>query len=262
MQYTESELKDKVLTDSRFQDIGNLPSNFFPYPNFKKLYIRPFNFGELKFVSKAAALKEVSHLIRAIDLVISENVNELSIGDFYYILMWLRIHSFPKTPLVVEWHCPEQVLTNKETCVIVPNDASFVEPSDPENYEMRYCATHNTELIHMTSVEIYSLDETNFQALPEGFDFPRVKHLEDIQTAVKDPELQFIAGAAQWIEGDTFADKIKKLEDQPDLSMYNMAFALNEKIQHGVGESTTLTCRHCRGKQPFVIAIDALTFFR
>lgn len=264
MKYDEKGMQN-ILNDSRYQDIGNLPSNFFPY-DFKKLYIRPFTVNELRLVSKAATLKEMSHLIRAIDLVTTEDASNFTIGDFYYILMWLRIHSMPKTPYVIEWHCHEGVVTHKTEGSIIPNDANFKLPEDEENWEVKDCNTHNSEVIHMTDVEIICIED-DFPGLPNDgpleFDFPRARHLQDIQEALKDPELNLLVGPAQWIkDGDTIEDKINILATQSDLQVFDDAAAINDTVIHGIAETAMLTCRTCLKKTPHTLVLDALSFFR
>ena len=264
MKYDEAGLR-AVMNDSRYQDIGNLPSNFFPY-DYKQLYIRPFTVNELKLVSKAAVMKELSHLIRAIDLVITEDASNLTIGDFYYILMWLRIHSMPKTPYVVEWHCHESVLTNVNDGTIILNDHNFKVPENEEDYEVKDCSTHNSEVIHMTDVEIITLED-DFAGLPQDgaleFDYPRARHLQEIQEALLDPELNLLVGPAQWIkEGDTIEDKINILATQSDLQVFDDAAALNESVVYGISETATLTCRACSKKTAHTLMLDALSFFR
>lgn len=291
MKYTEIEMRG-ILADSRYQDIGNLPSNFYPYEKdgLKKLYIRPFTVKELRLVSKAAMLKDLSHLHRAVNLVCAYDSESLSAGDFYYVLMWLRIHSMPKTPYVVEWHCQEPVIVNKETGRRILNDESHYIPEDEENWKIQTCDAHNSEVIYMASVDILTLDEENYSGIPnEGgsvlFDFPRARILQELIEAQKDPELQLIIGAAQWVSDEnlvaeqvpvkkgeepitrmvpalTLAQKIKVLEDQPDLQAFDDAAVINETIIHGVSEQTTLTCRDCMLKTPHKLVIDPFSFFR
>lgn len=264
MKYDEAGLRE-VLNDSRYQDIGNLPSNFFPY-DYKQMHIRPFTVNELKLVSKAATLKEMSHLIRAIDLVTTVDASNLTIGDFYYILMWLRIHSMPKTPYVIEWHCHEGVLTHKEDKTIILNDMTFKVPENEEDYTVEDCGTHNSEVIHMTNVDIVCIED-DFEGLPNDgpleFDFPRARHLQGIQEALQDPELNLLVGPAQWIkDGDTIEEKISILGTQSDLQVFDDAAALNEHIVHGIRETSTLTCRSCLKKNQHTLILDALSFFR
>jgi hypothetical protein len=266
MKYSDTELRG-VLTDGRYQDIGNLPSNFYPYPGETKMYIRPFTIKELKLVSKAAILKDMNHLIRAVDLVTTMDAGNLSVGDFFYVLMWLRIHSMPKTPYVVEWHCKEAVLVHKTDDRRIMNDLSFKIPEDEQNWKVENCTAHNSEVVHMTNVEIITLDETNFDGLPQNgiveYDFPRARNIQEVQEAYNDPELKLIVGAAQWIkQGDTLEAKIAVLENQDDLQALDDAAVINETIVHGIAETTTLTCRECLKRTPHSLVLDALSFFR
>lgn len=269
MKYDEAESK-ALLLDGRYQDIGNLPSGFVPY-DFQSIYIRPFTVRELRLVSKAAVLKETQHLLRAIDLVISVDVNEITIGDFYYILMWLRIHSMPKTPYVIEWHCEVPVFVSLATKQRVFYDSLEFNPlvlaAEEAKYKQENCGTHNSEIIHMSDVKILSLDDSTFEALPGAmgaveFDFPRVRNLVEIQEALIDPELKLIVGPAQWIKGPTLKDKLDILESTPDLDIFDAASVLNEQVIHGIQETTTLTCRGCGIKRPHSLTLDALSFFR
>lgn len=265
MKFDPAELKAKIA-DSTYQNIGNLPSNFFPY-DYKELYIRPFTVKELRLVSKAAMLKDISHLLRAVDLVTTQDAGDLSVGDFYYVLMWLRIHSMPKTPYVVEWHCDEGIITNKVTGARIMNDETFAVPEDEDNWDVVPCDAHNSEVIHMTNVEIITLDETNFDVLPQNgvveFDFPRARNIQDMQEALKNPELKLLVGAAQWVKaGATLEDKIAVLEAQSDIQSFDDAAVLNQTIVHGIAETTVLTCRNCVKKTPNNLILDALSFFR
>jgi len=263
MVYDEKGLKG-VLTNPVFQDIGNLPSNFYPY-TFKELYIRPFTVQELRLISKAAVLNEMQHVVRAVDLCITQDANDLTIGDFYYVLMWLKIHSTPKSPYVVEWHCPELVYRNIETGNLIFNDNNFKAPEgdDAKLYKLEPCGCHNTELVHITDIDIIQLPEEGWEGLPEGFDFPRARILQEVREALKDPELRFIVGPAQWIKtGTTLAEKIKFLESQADLDMFDTASGLNDLISHGIRETTTLHCRNCRASHPYEIQLEPYNFFR
>ncbi len=248
--------------------MGNLPSNFFPYPELtdKRIFARAFTVSELRLISKADSLKDVSYLVRAVDLCITLDAGNLTIGDFYYMLMWLRLHSMPKTPYIMEWHCQEVVVVNKETKAIIPNDDNFAMPTDEDNYQIDPCATHNTEIIHMSNVEIVSLED-DFPGLPqEGaieFDWPRARLLQDIQTSLREPELVQLVPAAQWVkDGNTIEEKIAIFETQNDLTAFDQALQINESIKHGVAEHTVLSCRRCMHKTPHQIHLDPLTFFR
>lgn len=267
MKYDDAALK-ALIADSRYSDIGNLPSGFFPYKRegISKLFVRPFKVDELRLISKAAALDDESHLVRAVDLCISMDAGELTFGDFFYVLMWLRMHSMPKTPYVIEWHCQEVVIINKETGVAIMNDDSFEMPKDEENYRVDPCGTHNSEVIHLTNIDVQSLPE-DFAGLPDDgpleFDFPRAKLLQDVRMSRALPELQYLVRAAQWVkDGATIEDKVNLLATQDDLSVFGVADELDDRFAHGVAENASLCCRRCLKRTPHRLHLDALTFFR
>jgi hypothetical protein len=228
------------------------------------MYIRPFAIAEIKLLSKSLVLKDIKHLVKAVDSVIDMDVDQLTIGDFYYILMWLRLHSYPKSPIMVQWHCDEDIWRSKEFKPDTTERDYLYYGQKPDleqidDYEVVKCNTENNEAIHQTNVEILSLPED--LVLPEGFDFPRVRELPMVQEELKNPEMEFVAPAAQWIRGD-WHQKMAKLEADTSLDLFDTATALQETLIHGVSENATLTCRGCRKKSFYRLQIDALSFFR
>ena len=256
---------DKIMMDPRYLDIGGLPSNFKGY-EFKNILIRPFGINELKLISRAASLKEPQHVIRAIDLTISQDVNELTVGDYYYMLMWHKLHSYTKTPLIVEWPCPMEVWHRKRDGLVqlVPLTAEQeAEAAKSEAIEDKFvledCNTVNSEPISMVNVEIVSLED-DF-VLPEGLDFPHVGTMLEVDELMQDPDMQFLVPALQWMPGNSMVEKMKQFEDAPDLDLFQRANKANQEIVHGVKQTTTLTCRRCHSRHPYTIKLDPLSFF-
>lgn len=257
----------KIQKDSRFSDIGQLPSKYYPY-DLKDLHIRPFGVKELRLLSKAITYNNLDYMVSAVDQVIDHDAFSLTIGDFYYVLMWLRLQSFPKTPLVVTWPCEEKVLFHKETGDMLFNDVQrSMTEEELYNYRLEDCGTHNSESIYHTTLDIIHLeDDFDLAALDSRLDYPRARHLNDITQALADPELRMIVNAAQWIKievgEDTLENKIKLLEEQSDLELFDSASAANQVVVHGLAEATKLTCRKCRKQYNYAIQINPLSFFR
>ena len=260
-----NEQHQALLLDPDWVDIGNLPSNFYPY-TFGSLLIRPFQVKHLRLLSKAVVSKTFDFQLQAVDTVISQSVYELSIGDYFYVLEWLKIHSTTKTPLAVEWHCQEQRLKHKTTGEYILNTEQALKEAEatakPEDYVLEPCVTHNTEMLHMVNLEILQLPEEGWDGLPEGFDFPRAAMLQEIREALLDPELNMIVGPASWVAGATLADKITSLESQPNLDMFMTAQALNDTIVHGLKQTSRLHCRTCSADHLYVVKVDSLSFFQ
>ena len=253
-----------IIEDPNLTNIGNLPSNFSPY-TFKELYIKPFNVTHLRLVSRAHVTKDLEFQKRAVDLVITEDVNQLTPGDYFYILEWLKINSTTKTPLTVEWVCPEVRLKNKKTGDFVLNtqeELSKLTDKDEKDYDAVPCEKANVELIYQPNLNIIQLPEDHFDPLPVGFDFPRMRDFVALQDALQDPELSMIANPAMWIESESLEDKIAKLEAQPNLDMFNTALALAVTYSHGISHNVTTTCQRCLAKHTSTITIGSLSFFQ
>jgi hypothetical protein len=240
-----------ITQDVRFSDIGNLPSNFIPYNNeYKALNIRQFLVAELKLLSRAAFTKNVAHTIKAIDQTIDVPVNKLSIGDFYFILMWHKLHSFPKTPLSVSWDCRSKVLVDADGRISKEGTHEVV------------CDHPNAQLIHQSDIDILDLDEfTGFNS-PE-LDFPRVALLPELLELSTNPDYAFLINSVQWIKaGDTLVEKFAYLEAQNDIGLYEEAENANRTVIHGVNEIITLKCTRCGSNHKKKLVVDPVNFFR
>jgi hypothetical protein len=237
-----------------------LPSQGIPYDSDFKLYIRPFRVPEYRLLSRAVELGDVSHLIRAVDNVISVDANNLTIGDFFYVLLWLRINSMPKSPYVVQWMCEQPFFTRKsDGKQLLYTDADW--PTIEElrtDYNNAPCHTDNTSIIHNNTTEIVSLEEDT--KLPEGFDFPRMAHFIDRAAALKDPDFVLLAPAIQWVAGKTWADKVAAVEADPGL--IGEGLDINRSVVHGISETVKFNCNHCRVEHTQKLELNAISFFR
>lgn len=246
--------------NSEYHDLGVLPSNGIPYGDRElKVFIRPFKLAELRLLSRAVDLDEVSHLLRAVDNCVTLEVNEVAIGDFFYILLWLRMYSMPKSPYVVEWRCSQPYFTHKETkkpLFYTDKDWPTVEELKA-TYNAEECGTENTSIVHDTNVQILSLPEDFI--LPQGFDFPRMACYEDRARALKDPEWSQLAPAIQWLPGLLWSEKLAYAENNPEA--IGEALDLNRRISFGISEDTTFNCRRCRVEHTTKLQLNALSFF-
>ena len=92
---------------------SSVEASFFTTLDVKRLYD----------ITKGTKTDSIEKLIGSkIDL----NIEELTISDFWYVLYWVRINSFEKHPLKVEWTCKK--LKKGDTCSTV-ND-SLIEGSN------------------------------------------------------------------------------------------------------------------------------------
>ncbi len=258
MRYNQSQLVE-VLKDASYEDIGPLPSKCYGY-DWKTMHLRPFRLADYPSISKAAKLDNMDLMLDTIDKVITQDSRDLTIGDFYFVLMWLRFHSMPKTPQVFTWDCDQLVLKNKKTGVLIPNTVPYQNPQIRSDYEAVPCDAMTTESVHQADVQIIDLPDEGV-VLPDGYDWPRARHIMAIREALADPEYALLAPYIQWMAGDTFEDR-KAAFLAGDNDTMATAAALNSKYQHGISETVKLTCRNCRYEHYELLNVDPSSFFQ
>lgn len=263
MKCTPEQLEE-IKQNSKFVKITGLPSLFIPYieDGLTELYIKPFELPELTLLSKAAALGTYHHLIRAVDNCISYDINKIGIGDFWFIMFWLRTNSFPKTPYTLAWNCNSPFFKNKETgeYLYYKDVAKWnvtVEQLETE-HEATPCGTANASPINRESLTIKELDEDFI--LPEGFDFPRVAIMDELEEALKDTEQTFLAPGIQWLPGLTWDEKIRYANENPAELMEGLK--LNRQVVYGIVETAKVMCRNCTVSHEFELELNAINFFQ
>lgn len=253
----------EVYSDPRFKFIGDLPSGCFTY-NWKELYIRPFDVVELPLLALGAHARYngISHLLRAVDIVINQNVSDLTDGDFSFILGYLRKFSFPSTPLVVQWHCHKQVYQHPEGKLWL--DEEHPIPSNLQVREQKLkridCNTNNTEIVHNVKTLIDTLDDDWVNTDPD-LDLPRMGTYSDyLEHTIVDPGYKTLGMLARYVAaGDTYRDKLTLIES--DIDLYEKAYAFRRRSIHGIRETMGLRCRSCDNRVPFESHPNFRSFF-
>lgn len=243
----KSPIINTIESDPDFVEIGDLPSKYIMY-DFKKIMARGFRVPELRLIAKAAANNDIYYLIRAVDLVLDVDVNLLTIPDFYYILYWLRIESYPNTPLYMPWKCDNEVQVEK-------NGKKVPDEFSPCDYD-------NISPLHKTDLRIVYIDEgKDYDKLPEGLDYPRVSLLPSIDYKDIADSDRLLYDIARWVAGGEDIDsKLATLEKQTNNNLWEAAIAVNKRISYGVKEGATVTCERCSVERYYRIAINAATF--
>ena len=257
-------IKSEIYNDPRFIDIGDLPTGFAPY-SFKELFARPFTVKELTLLYQGSnsTYAGISHIIRAVNMAVSCDVNDLTDGDFEYVMAWLRLNSYPKAPNQVHWTCKRAVVSEPDTDNLRPDyfDASETELK-LKGLVRRHCNEKNVEIVHNAKMEIHTLDDADLIIPYEGLDFPRVATFNEFKRLIKEhPESEHEAKAARWIkEGKTLAEKIKLLNES-DIDLYEKILECQTRYYHGISESMTLKCRVCKNIVKHTSYPDVRTFF-
>lgn len=250
--------------DARFVDIGDLPTGFSPY-SFKKLYLREFSLSELKllYVGMHSKVKPVDHIIRAIQLCCSIDVRQLTDGDFEFVLAWLRMHSYPKAPLLVNWTCREHNLVFKADRTFYRGPPLSDTDMALKNIEWEQCNTNNVEIVNQYRTPIVALDDDMLHIPDEDIDFPRVGTLADFHAHIEEvPHEKHMAECCRWVKrGNTFKAKLIYLMSRPDLDLYERILERRKQYHHGILEVMKLRCRVCDHRWEHTTSPRLLTFF-
>lgn len=240
-------MTEHYLRDARFLDIGDLPTGFSPY-EFKQLLIRQFTVAELQLLHHAmhSQHKPYAHIIRAVQMACSIDVNKLTDGDFEYVMAWERMHSFPKVPLQVSWQCKNPVWIHKDT-KRMGNPKMDAKTAHAEGYEKQPCDYNNVVIINNAKTCVHTLDDDNLTLPYNDLDFPRVSTLSDFHEYIKEtPSMRHMGEVARWIKsGSNFHAKLKYLLAQPDMELYERILAIRGEYHHGISEKMHLNCKGC-----------------
>lgn len=81
------------------------PSNSVAYPAEYKngIKVRAMDIATLALVHEAQQHKSQSALYDAMQHCIEMDIRNLTIPDFYFMIYWLRLTSYPRTPFVLQW---------------------------------------------------------------------------------------------------------------------------------------------------------------
>lgn len=220
-----------AIKDARFSLIGNLPSNYMIYP-FKELQIRSFDISELELIAKSVIEKDDSFIFQAVDNCIDQSVYDLTEGDFEFILYWLRLHSYTRSPLMITWLCSK-------------------------------CSKKNLTRIMKTNIIINSIDE-NFE-MPDNLTMPIMRDYAKKSEMIKEvPTNKAIISAASWVVGDSMEEKLANMRKAGNIELYEEARHLASTLgAHGVSEEVMCKCDNpeCGASSRVTFSVNLRTFF-
>lgn len=257
-------------------DETNLPSVTRPYP-VKQIDLREFRPKQLALMSKSVMLDDYQPAVDAMGQCMSNlDVNQLTTGDFFYLLAWQRINSLKRNPVYTNWECPgavfvvrgtDEVLTPRSLQVMVENWESADEEArkelrDPDKIILDgdQCNHQNYTEVKMSDFSYVKLDAD--VVLDPRLDFPRCATLAEFVKLQRDPDVGMLAEAAQWIKHPgTLQERIQMLLDSEDTELLELACEANRDIKHGILRTFNKECVSCGHKHPLTFTIDPRAFF-
>lgn len=265
---------------------NELPSQFCFY-DFNTLSAKRLGLQQIAKLSEASEMDDLAGVVDCVSSVIDPDKTALALtpGDFFYLLYWLRIHSFKKAPYQLEFKCtnPDHIaraLQGKVSADTLNNEVIINKSSQ---LTLKYPNTERaTEIVnHVQQTYGINLYPANMATFLQTEDY--ILKLADIELKLNNPRLPAeekpaleqqkqqltseyslyeYAAYLHPIHGTTLKDRIKflnSLEADADLLFYIDEFI--EACEHGVEEAAKVRCLECNAEVEISVSIDALHFF-
>lgn len=252
--------------DRRYLGIGDLPSNGNVQYSFDEVCVRPLEVGDLTPLYTAISQTSIRNLVRVLTHCVSVDMHQLTDGDLFYALAWVRLYSYPKSSVTVTWKCNEPVILNRlKKIQLDPRLKKFSEQQlKDKGLHVGCCETKNT--IPLSNVSIKQIRLPENAGLPEHLDYPRVATLiEYDEMYADDPSMNEVARLARWMKrGDTLAEKInflQRLIRREGLDVLCKLKAIEANYFHGVKDVYVLDCHRCDTKTRVENIPNILKFF-
>lgn len=255
---------------------NELPSRFHPY-TFDSLTITNFGMKQLALVSKCLVTKDINYMIEAVGQTIDRPISDITIGDFFFLMAWQRVYSYPTSPIVASWVCEGtlykihdmepmswtalQALADAWERAKEDQRVHLLDPSAQlvEEIECGNECNENTSLSDFPLIQL----PIDCPILDSRLDWPRTNVLKSLLEALTDPETALLASAVQWVkDGNTIQDKITILSDEQDLTLFDLAAQANADFTHGISEIFVKTCPKCGTGHNMLLKIEPSLFFR
>lgn len=207
--------KLKAPAISRYDNFERieLPSHFLPYEH-NDLLIRPLNIKDIGTLYKATQSGSFSILVDVIGNCIKSNldVRDLTMGDFRYLMYWLRLNSYNSSPFEFPW---VSRYGNKNIHVVKQSNLDIIE---------------------------IKMSETEYEEYTSSYDI-RIPTIRDTEITMGDDvsdEDEFLLMRAQYLrEGKTPQEKVDLLQTM-GIDVLEAIRQFNEKTTHGINESVSV----------------------
>lgn len=247
----------------------DLPSNFQLYP-FKTLSVSPLKGIHIAKFNRAFKEERLKYIVEAISSTLGDGVSafDLQPGDFYYLMYWHRVNSFPKNPMMIEAYC-QDLTHNLQVTEGVDDGTGNIIKKEKETL-------HIKELLNNTTLEtknLKPLDLTPYKELDERYQlgYETMRDVVEVAEYVIEsedgaPEFSWLAGRAAFLKplpGRTTLKERCAIVEQMSTDDLAMLEAYSQDItDYGVSEFANIRCKECGASTRVNISFDALTFLQ
>lgn len=266
--------------DPTFYDVSDgLPSKFIFYPqDITSLSIRPLRIPEAKKIFQGQTLKSMRIMVEAVSACLQPGLSafDLTRGDYYYLLYWLRIQSFKKSPYTLTAVCTSYDHIEKVVNEELSRDSLIIEQ-----------IVHKVGELNVTSPDFNKVEEQIQLIRAEyGLDCypPLMRDIVDIDELDQKDEqgntlsddqgnplppskdvlwtAKYASVLSPFKHGRTLQERMAifdSLDLGPDL-LGDLDYLI-KLFDHGVQERASVACKECGAKMDVSVSINALSFF-
>jgi len=170
-------VRSQAEVDPSFMSIG-VPSQFKFY-DFKQLTVSCLKGIHQAKMSRAAKDRKMRYVVEAISSTLGEGVSafDLTPQDFYFLMYWHRLQSFPKNPQMIPFTCTDK--DHVRRTILKKDHKDYLLPETLDISTIMDATTLKTEYLE-------ELDLTPFADLVAKYDL----HVETMRDIVEFSELQ------------------------------------------------------------------------
>ena len=286
--------------DPNYQSIG-LPSEFRLY-DFKQLTVSNLKGVHQAKLSRAAKERKMRYVVEAISSTLGEGVSafDLTPQDFYFLMYWHRLQSFPKNPQMIPFTCtakdhirrtilrtdhPEYLSPDTLDISTILTDTSLkteylqtLDLSKWADLDAKYQLGVETmrdivEFSELQEEEAYYKEESNENPSYEEENDSGEEDLgsEGTTASLKEETSDEDFTEVEWLQErsvflkrgpgrNTILERNEIIKDFSSDEIFELEKYIEAVSAYGVAESTTLKCKACGASHRVKLSVDALTF--
>lgn len=215
-----------------------LPSKFHFYP-FKTISAKPVTARQQAKFARAASDRNARYQAEGVSSLLGDNVNVeyLTTGDYYWLMYWLYLASYPSSKLVTTLECNAEIHIDK----ILSGELPESSLRQLHTYERPILTEYELDVEKLKSLDLSSLSGVELDAF-------RVKDMlawDDKDTDKVTQEDFYIYDLAVYLKNGTLEERAEVVRDM-SIAQTRALKAYREIVaKHGVEASINYRCNGC-----------------
>ena len=287
-------VRSQAETDPNFMSIG-VPSQFKFY-DFKQLTVSCLKGVHQAKLSRAAKDRKMRFVVEAISSTLGEGISafDLTPQDFYFLMYWHRLQSFPKNPQMIPFTCTNKDHTRRT--ILKTDHKEYLAPETLDISTIMDATTLKTEYLEELDLtpfaELIAKYDLHVETMRDIVEFAELQeeepYYEESTAAEVDPQEAVELGEAgttatveeesdesfdevEWLQvrsvflrrgpgRNTILERNEIVKQMTADEIMDLDKYIEAVTNYGVSESTILKCKGCGASHRVKLSVDALTF--